>query len=202
MSLSCSLSPALAQQQRLTTAQKLRLSSALLQLRTDLISALRGEKYEPSARCPGCDHSLTAIEIRRGFRNDPKDFLTTCPKCKHRFRALLKTYFQVGHAQVPFYCPMQTLGELRGKQGLKPKQIDSGLRQSANYHFGGLTQAFSQIGVTYTLEVIPPWREKVRDFLGQLPDTVIAKIVGVKVRVIQRYRQALKIDRYLASDHY
>lgn len=48
----------------------------------------------PDAICPACRYSLSEDEIRAGWRQDPHDFTTACPKCGERFAAALRIFFE------------------------------------------------------------------------------------------------------------
>lgn len=43
----------------------------------------------PDGTCPKCGHTMTEDDVRAGWRRDPLDFTTECPKCHTRFEAHL-----------------------------------------------------------------------------------------------------------------
>lgn len=55
---------------------------------------LRNMEIIPDAVCPACQYSLSEDEIRAGWRQDPHDFTTVCPKCGERFAAALRIIFE------------------------------------------------------------------------------------------------------------
>lgn len=179
-----------------------RVETRLLELREELVEALRGERFTPHAIC-SCGHTLTSLEIIKGFNTDPTDYNTTCSVCGNRFRPNLTVSSALGLASVLFYCPAQTLDQIKGKEHLAPevwKSGDTSLYRSAIYHFGGMAQAFAQLGVEYPFEELPDWQQKIGDFLGTMPDTTIAECVGQPVSVIRKIRRELGIDRFRRSD--
>lgn len=60
----------------------------------------------PHAVCPTCHYALSEEEIRAGWRQDPHDFTTACPKCGERFAAALRIFFErkEEHGGVRFLC--------------------------------------------------------------------------------------------------
>lgn len=179
----------------LVPTQTLRLEQRL-GLRLALHLAFSQEKYTPDGKCPGCGYKLTPTEVLQGFTRDPNDYTTQCPRtvCKERFpaRQVLKT--QGTRLELPFYCAVQTLAQLPELQKLSPEEIkkDHGaIFHSAVYHFGNIQKAFEECGVRYafTLSESPDWREKALDFLGQIPDTVIASFAGVLVKEVRKLRK-------------
>lgn len=59
--------------------------------------------------CPACRHSLTEYEVMAGFRNDPLDFTTGCPKCKERFASVSVIETAQDKERFVWLCPPQTL---------------------------------------------------------------------------------------------
>lgn len=176
--------------------QKLRIQQALL-------LALRGEHYKPEAGCPKCGKKLSRGEILRGFRRDPNDYTTRCPRCKFRFTPRLVNWGLASRTELPFYCPMQTLNQLYGHETFSPSEMRShnqAVYHSAIYHFGSLKQAFAKIGVKYRFAEpkAKKWEKKVKPFLGRAPDTMIASAAGVSVREIRQLRLDLGIGAYNA----
>jgi hypothetical protein len=103
----------------------------------------------------------------------------------------------------PFYCPCQTLQEMKDKalDFLKPKEFLShhrGIYASAIFHFGTLTGAFKKVGVTYRFKEKEDaaWKTKATHFLGRIPDTEIAKCFGVCATTVRRLRRKLDIGPY------
>ena len=80
---------------RLTHAQPVAVNIAQLQHHRDLVEAVHGDKFSPKAVCPACLHPLTDYEIMKGFKDDPRDYTTGCPKCTHRF--LARRYRSTSH---------------------------------------------------------------------------------------------------------
>jgi len=62
----------------------------------------------PDSACPNCEHEMTEEEVRTGWRNDPTDFTTECPKCNTRFEAqLLLTLSGESLGNHVYLCPIQ-----------------------------------------------------------------------------------------------
>lgn len=196
-SQSLSLGQSQTPRQELNQAQRQSLVQGhLLQLRLELIEQVRGEKYRPQATCPKCNHSLTPLEIIRGFNRDPYDFTTSCTKCHHRFAPKLVHHGRLARTELPFYCDAQTQARLRGWETLSPddlKQIEPALYHSAVVHRGTLKAAFAALDIVYDFaEIVEPLR-KVEPFLGHLPDRMIAEIIGLKARAVGARRRELGI---------
>ncbi|MCB0335177.1 MAG: hypothetical protein KDD62_02695 [Bdellovibrionales bacterium] len=192
-------SQSVRQRQRLELNQKVSCDQQL-SLRATLLQALHPDGYyHPEGRCPQCEHDLSIKEVLQGFSRDPNDFLTTCPKCKARFAPKMTQRSNASSTELPFYCEVQTIGWLRridpiGYDEFK-KQYPAVL-QSARYYFGTLTNAFSQIGIDYLHEPELKWHEKVKPFLGMLPDSVIAECVGKAASTIRRLRIKEGVEKY------
>lgn len=170
----------------------------ILSLRLELIHVLRGEKYNPSGKCPKCNRQLTPLEIIRGFNNDPTDYTTACTACGTRFNPKLMNWSPLGNMELPFFCSAQTLYQLRGNEGLNPdelKKLNPAVYHSAIVHHGTIRNAFSEIGVQYGFDEVMDWKNKICSFLGRLPDTVIAQAVGVSAKAVARQRKIHKIPR-------
>lgn len=190
------------QEIRLTQEQRILIQTQTFSLRLELIQALRGEKYEPSATCPFCSRQLTPIEIIRGFNQNPNDFTTCCSGCGHRFEPRLICFFDGSRIELPFFCNCQALDQLQGKKDLAPERFARdfpGLYRSLIVHHGGLRQAFAKIDVEYNFEEISDWRHKIQLFLGRLPDTTIAELVHVSANTIRHMRKKQGIERYRVS---
>lgn len=174
-------------------------------LKLGLIQEIRGEDYKPKGDCPKCGRVLTPAEIIRGFNRDPQDYTTRCPKCGSRFVSFLmaRSRSGVGHAEMKFYCAIQTLDQLKGKEGLSPKELlkkNPAVYHSAIVHFGSIKNAFKQNGIVYLHEEgVDGWKDKIQSFLGRLPDTVIANCVDKPVGIIRKMRKELGICRYTLS---
>ena len=181
---------------RLTLEQRNVIALRVLQRRFDLIESVYGERYEPHANCPKCGRSMNPLEIIRGFNADPNDFTTACTGCGTRFEAMLvckSDYFRI---ELPFYCSAQTLSQLPGKERIAIdvfKKEHPAIYHSAVVHHGGLRQAFEKIGIQYSFDELRDWQDRVKQFLGELPDTVIASCLGKPVRAIRNLRKRLHI---------
>lgn len=182
----------------LTQSQKLAVTNYIIGLRIDLVGSLAGVKYYPENSCPTCHRVLKLSEILKGYNNDPKDLRTTCPKCKERFVAKLRS----NTAELRWYCPNQALSALQeggSREMLKPEEIlqwNDSVYHSLLTHFGSVTNAFKKLGITYTHGEVPNWHSRVRPFLGKLPDTVIAQIVGVNRNIINALRKSFSINAF------
>lgn len=189
---------------RLSPAQRLLAFSHTFGLRLALVGELR-EPYKPKGDCPSCGREMTPAEIIRGFNQDPRDFTTCCTKCGCRFppRLILAGGSGIGRVEMAFYCAIQTLDQLRGKEHLLPKTIaksSPAVYRSAIIHFGSLKSAFKKDGVDYPYEEeVNDWKNKIQPFLGRLPDTVIADCVDKPVGIIRKMRKDLGICRYTAD---
>lgn len=190
-------------QTQVLTAQQLALVHAhKFSLRLALIAELHGERYEPKGECPSCGRVMTPAEIIRGFNQDPNDYTTACTACGCRFEPKLVCFDKYSRMEIPFYCDIQTLEKLRGRDNLSPQELAGefpGVYRSAIVHHGGIRNAFKKIGIDYPFEEISDWQSKAAPFLGRLPDTVIADSAGVKVSAVRAMRRKLGIERYTAD---
>jgi ribosomal protein S27AE len=199
MMLMMRASPVLEQRVELTLAQRQEVKNQIISLRVDLARELSDSKYKPEAGCPKCGKELTVPEIIKGFRDDPQDFTTACPRCGERFMAKAVNRSSVGRGEFTFFCALQTLDQLKGLEILDKPTLQSrepAIYYSAMMHYGSLNHAFRRINVLYQFEELPNWQEKVAGYLGRLPDTVIADVVGVGVRQVRQYRTKLRIARF------
>ena len=147
---------------------------------------------------------MNPLEIIDGFNSDPTDFTTACSNCHHRFEATLVNSRNAVCVEIPFYCAMQTLAMLPGKERLDIEHFRKEypeIYHSVVVHHGGLRRAFEKIGVQYAFSELHDWKDKVRQFLGELPDTVIASTLDQPVRVIRRLRNRYGISPYRARDY-
>jgi len=187
--------------QRLTEMQKIAVKQNILTLRLALIGHVHGGNYQPKAKCPKCDRSLTAFEIIQGFRSDPNDYTTECSACHTRFEPKLewREGNSLSYAEIPFYCASQVLAQLRGLEGKTPDEIraqEPAIYHSVRVQHGNLRHAFQLVGIQYAYENVTNWQEKVHDFLGKLPDTVIAEVVDLPVRTVRNLRKSLNISPF------
>jgi len=201
ISLGCSLrqTQRLALSLRLTPVQRVQIQGLSLSLRLALVQELRGERYEPRATCPKCGRKLTPVEIIHGFNQNPNDFTTCCTGCGYRFEPSLVCFSDGSQIVLPFWCESQTLEHLRGKETLPPEELARAypaIYRSAIVHHGGIRRAFAKIGAEYPFEEIGDWRNKIRPFLGRLPDTIIATCVDVSVATIRGIRRRHGVRRY------
>lgn len=183
--------------------QDVAIQQTLLQRHRELVEAVRGTRYEPQARCGQCGCHLTDLEILKGFRDDPLDYTTECPKCHWRFEPRLHASTQLTSMDIMYLCPVQTLHKLQSLQDTpldEFKRLHGTVYHSALTHFGGLKQAFAQLGMEYAFEADLDWRKKVVPFLGKLPDTVIAKLLGASVWQVRRLRAAKSIAPFRVRD--
>lgn len=191
--------------QHLTLEQKLKIQAKILGLRLQLIGKVNGETYKPHAVCPKCSRRLTPLEIVKGFKRDVNDYTTRCPRCRNRFEPNIICRKNMGPTvTLQFFCPLQTLGQLREKEKLSPAEIQKNhpaIYRCATVHFGGLIQAFKEIGISYQFkELVVKWEKKVKNFLGLLPDSVIARLVQVRYAEVRKLRLRLNIQRYRSEN--
>lgn len=198
-----SVKHSLSQTQKLEPKQSVTIQQGLLLRQRELVESVHGIRYSPRAACPKCSHQLTDLEILKGFRDDPTDYSTQCPKCHERFLPLLYASTQYSSVRLPYYCPAQTLEQIKDMRSVPLEEFktqNAAVYNSALVHFGGLKQAFEQLGLTYEHEAELDWRKNVGPFLGKLPDTVIAKLLGAKVGEIRRMRKAQGIRKFRHRD--
>ncbi len=191
LGLSMSLSQHLDQQLQLSQSQK-------LSMRNELRDAMGDKPWHPKAVCHFCSKRLTNEEILKGFLDDPNDTTTECPKCKQRFQPLLTRWESSSEMSLMFYCELQTLDRLQDMERLNPNDIRSknaSLYESALSHFGSLSAAFKRLGIKYA-RAQKAWKDKVRPFLGDYPDALIAECVGVSRSSVQKYRTDLGIGSW------
>lgn len=188
----------LSQKQRIRLEQGYR-----LELRLQLIHALRGEEYLLASKCPDCSAELEPIDIIRGFNKNPSDFTTGCPQCGKRFEPRVVCFDHGERIEFDLYCNAQMLATLPGKEHLSPEQFAReypGIYRSAIVHHGSIHTAFATIGIAYEWsEERHGWENKIMSFLGELPDTVIARCSGVPVSRIRETRHRLGIARYMGN---
>jgi hypothetical protein len=194
MSLSLRSYQRLEVSQRLTLIQKLAVKEVLAGLGIELAGALVGVKYKPKNYCPSCNKDLTLAQILNGYApGEPENLQTRCPYCESKFVANLVS----NYINLIWYCPDQTLYALEGKQNLTPAQIlawNPSVYHSAVTHFGSVRNAFFKKGFTnYKHKEILEWEKRVAPFLGRLPDTDIARIVGVCTKKISGMRKKLGV---------
>ena len=199
MRLSASPEIRLAPRVQLSPTQRIAIKQTLLTLRLALVGAVHGGDYKPKAQCPKCERALTALEIIQGFRSDPNDYTTECTFCHCRFEPRLVWRLGESRAEIPFYCPSQVLYQLSGLEGKTPEEIQKeqpAIYHSVRVHHGNLRRAFEKVGIQYQYESIVNWKEKVNDYLGKLPDTVIAEIVDLSVKTVRNLRKSLGIKPF------
>jgi len=154
-------------------------------------------QFVPGATCIECNHALSLAEVLVGFRNDPADVTTACPKCKTRFEATSLLDKRSGEGVV-FMCSLQVLERLPGLEKLEPKEIERKHGEvyfSAIFHFGSLLHAFNRKGIVYRREQFD-WRDKTKNFLGQVPDKDLARVFGVEPREVSAYRRSQGIREF------
>lgn len=190
----------LRQSIELRQEQRLVVRCHILALRLQIIESIREEEYKPEGICPKCGREMTLREILDGFSADPKDYTTSCTRCGHRFPPkLLCGKKGVSHIEMPFYCSAQSIAQLRGKESLTTEEFDKqhpALFRSLIFHFGTLTNGFKNAGLTYLQEDLSGWQDRIKAFLGRLPDTVIAKFVNVPAKSVSRLRHQHGIAAY------
>ena len=197
MGLSLVQTQDLRQELRLTCEQRL---AKALTLRQSLLYAVSGEKYEPAGDCPKCNAKLKPVEIVSGFRRDPNDYTTKCPKCGTRFTPKIVNRSPLSTLEMPFYCPSQTLARLPSCEPVAVAEFRKRYAAefcSALYHFGSLKAAFHRVGINYRFsDRINGWKRKITRFLGKLPDQVIADAIGISLRKVKKLRQERGILAY------
>ena len=203
MSMGQSLSVSLVQRTEMSTQltilqRQTMVMTLAMSLRLELIGILHGGadggNYTPMGECPNpsCRRSLTALEIIRGFNNDPNDFSTQCTGCNRRFDPKLVWKTGSARIEVPFFCDTQTLTRLSGLESMSPQEFERAeptLFHSARIHNGSIKTAFARLGITYNFDEMTNPTEKIKPFLGRLFDTTIAEISGLSVETIRRLRK-------------
>jgi len=174
-----------------------------LSLRIRLLETVYQVKYQPVGDCPHCNRKLSHKEILKGFRQDPMDTTTRCPKCKTRFQPRLISRFASGRIELHFLCPIQTLTRLKHHSDLQLdefKKYEPTTYHSAVVHFGSLTQAFARISIKYRYSYQEKnelgdknLKRKLRLFLGKLSDKLIAQYTNISVEKIRKIRRELDI---------
>lgn len=200
MGFSQSLRPEQTLSQQLTQEQQQKLEVRItavvahVAIRIQILQALHpGGRFQPNGNCPSCGHEMSVEEILRGFSPDPRDTLTRCPKCKKRFQPQMVSRDSVSTTSIPFYCENQTVEKLRRLGHLAFEQLLKeypAVVTSARFYWGGVTKGFSLAGIVYKGEPKPTWRDKVKNFLGKCPDSVIAEVVGVSETSVRRFRKS------------
>jgi len=186
---------------RLSIDQKIQIQSRLLALRLELIEALREDRYSPQGVCPKCGRNLTPAEIISGFNRDPFDYTTRCTSCGVRFNPkIISKRIETGIAvELPFFCDVQTLEELRDWQDCSPEDIRSrakAIYHSAIIHFGSISRAMKEAGIIYHYKEKLDWKEKVVPFLGEMPDSVIARFANVSILTVRKFRNRKGIEKF------
>lgn len=188
-------------EQHLLLEQRLSIRNELFARRLALLEALGVERWTPHAECPRCGYALTPAEILDGFLDDPRDFSTKCPRCtSRRFPAQLSLPSDAGSTTLIFYCAIQVQSMLRAAKKFSPEaieQLNPSLYRSALIHFGSMANAFKTIGVSVSTSEKTAWRAKVLPFLGTMPDTHIARIVGKSPSAIRKLRYEHDIDAFV-----
>ncbi|MEI6288619.1 MAG: hypothetical protein WCP18_03535 [bacterium] len=188
----------LTQKQKQQQRQKQKLAQRI-SLRLDIIQEFRGEQFRVEAICPKCHCNLTIVQVIKGFNRDPHDTTTGCPKCEERFQSHLYQSNSYSRTTIEFLCPAQTLDQLRRLPIFFPDEIkvkNFTAYSSAIFHFGNLTVAFKELGINYKKKEKIDWKQKIHRFLGQAPDSEIARCAGISFSTISRMRKKLKIGRY------
>ncbi len=194
-----SASVRLTQTVALTVTQRAQIKSTLLTLRLGLVGRVHGGDYKPRAQCPRCQRTMTALEIISGFLSDPNDYTTACTSCNYRFEPQLVYRTDGITAELPFYCSSQVLAQLPGLESMKPEEIQKSapaIYHSVRVHHGNFRIAFEKIGIQYAYESVSNWQDRVRDFLGKLPDKTIAEVVDMSVNKIRALRNSLGISTF------
>ena len=203
MGFGMGMSLAPVQQQTLSQRQTMRASLSqahLLTLRIQLLEALHpGGRFQPRGKCPGCEHQLNEVEILKGFLPDPTDTTTKCPKCSRRFQPRLVSGSMAASIELPFYCELQTVEKLRSLGPLTFETFEKehpAVLASARFYWGCLKIGFEQANITYLFDPPLLWQDKVGDFLGKCPNTLIAEVCNVSVSAVRRLRVTKKIAVY------
>ncbi len=90
------------------------------ELRHEVYKMIDSTIIMPDSTCPKCGHDMTEDDVRAGWRSDPTDFTTECPKCHTRFEAhLLLTRDGKSVGTHVYLCPDQLFyGLLQVQRGV------------------------------------------------------------------------------------
>lgn len=153
------------------------------------------EEYLPG--CPKCN----VVAMYK-----PDGVMYKCISCGHRFtdaQAVTKTFYkvrQIGSESV-MQVPRYDIIMLKEKiSTVSPFVTPVALHNSDNVlyinllaQFGSLASAFATVGIVYANPAKESWQTTVIDYLGIIPDSQIAKIVGVSHTQIWLLRQRFGI---------
>lgn len=207
--MSFGLTLQLTPQLQMNISQKIELSQKI-EIKVRLIEALHGTTIRLQYDCGGfqrmlgCGYKLSAEELLKGFTTDPSDTSSMCPKCKKRFQPIL-TYSvgRGGSGEIIFMCANQAKVRLEARGDLlsrmEPDEIlkkEPALFHSILFHFGNLKNAFLKIGIDYSDMEKRGWESRVRPFLGEAPDSLIAEVAGVRVTEVRNLRKKFKIPAF------
>lgn len=182
-----------------------------VEMKLRLIEAVRGENVRIKFDCGGlmseargCGYKLTAEELIKGFTRDPNDTTTVCPRCERRFQPMLRFLHATDSGgEVNFMCANQAKHRLEARGDLYARQTPDEIRRaeaalyySLVFHYGTLKKAFSEIGIDYSAKEFDDWAARIRPFLGEVPDTLIAEVSGVKAHQVSALRKKLKIESF------
>lgn len=168
----------------------------------ELVEAVTGKKFTISCVCrnSNCAHKYTEWEVLNWF--DVDGFTVECPDCswhsEPRMAVVMEHGANLQRIETPFYGPSLVLDRLR--QYLKPIPVNSrgqyAFCNSAVVHFGSLERAYALLGMEYPFGEKLDWTERVDPFLGRLPDTVIAGLLGTDASRIRRLRRDMRISPF------
>jgi len=153
------------------------------------------EKYQPG--CPKCHQSVIL---------KPDGVRWLCLRCDYYFtqaQAIVLAEYHVrrigeeGFTDLPKY----TLPELKDKVSaispfITPSALyshDQSLYVNIVDQLGSLVDAFASIGIVYANPAKESWQTTIIDYAGILPDTWIAKTLGVSHTTIYYYRKQFDI---------
>jgi hypothetical protein len=201
----------MAPELRMTIGYKLDLSQKI-EIKMNLIQAFHDTQMKLRYECGGfnrglgCGYTLSAEELLKGFTSNPSDTSTVCPKCKKRFQPILKFTIGTGASgdgEIYFMCSDQAKFRLEARgdafSQLEPDEIrkkEPAMFHSLLFHFGNLKNAFLKIGIDYSAMEKKDWESRVRPFLGEAPDSLIAEVAGVKVSEVRNLRKKLKVPPF------
>lgn len=181
----------------------------MLELRLGLVAELNGGKlkdaWRPKAVCTHCKRELTTAEILEGASRRLQNLTVKCPngECGNRVVAKLVSA-NSGSSGAIFYCADQVKAAIHVFRHLTEKEIrqrNLGLFQSALGHFGSLTNAFDQVGISYPIPEIPNRQDRATLFLGHAPDIMIAEIIGVAAGTVGKWRKELGREPYQLENY-